>query len=193
MPEPNTEVLEQMIERARRGDWAQEARLKVMAADLIDKGEPLPVPLRSYITAAFREAFGPTAAEFDALFRRVQKLVHYCICFLSGGDGFSRDGLASDIAELLAFIRALPGKLGRSHPPGELRDYESTLIEFLVLLEQREVGFEHRPRNSWQNSINAVSARLDPDRDACGRGKKPARSGYSPRSIASHLKRARHL
>src|SRR5436309_9771705 len=54
--------------KAEDGDWVQDAFLRVLAAGLLEEGEPLPVPLRNYIVASLVGSQArPIAAEFREL------------------------------------------------------------------------------------------------------------------------------
>jgi hypothetical protein len=187
MPEP--EALERMIEQAGRGDWVQDAFLRVLAADSLEKGEPLPPLLRNYIATLLK---GSHCKAVVAEFREV------CLLMVDSLTSYLRPDIAREEVEDLAVkaverIRQTPEMFGRcSRLPESLRGLESVVIWVLFMVKQWEIVSTNiedaRKLRSWQEAVEAVSERLDSDREAvCGKQRKP-RSGYAPRSIANILK-----
>ncbi|MFL6263416.1 MAG: hypothetical protein ACJ76Y_27290 [Thermoanaerobaculia bacterium] len=171
--------------KAEDGDWVQDSFLRVLAADLLEEGEPLPVPLRNYIVASLVGSQArPIAAEFRELcLLMVRALSSYL------QPEISREEVEDSAVKTIERIRQAPEKFTHGRRlPESLRELESVVVWILFMVNQWEITSTNvndaRKLLSWQDAVEAVSEALDPDREAAG---EKRRSGYSPRSIANTL------
>jgi len=195
MPE-NFESLEEKIRKAEGdwvqdaarkaedGDWVQDAFLRVLAADLLENGEPLPAPLRDYIVASL---VGRQARPIEAEFRELCLLMVRALSSYLQPE-ISREEVEDSAVKAIERIRQAPKKFARGRRlPESLQELESVVVWVLFMLKQWEITSTNvndaRKLLSWQHAVEAVSEALDPDREADGK----CRSGYSPRSIANTL------
>jgi hypothetical protein len=200
---PELEGLERTVEQARRGDWIKDALLRVVAADLLEKGELLPPPVRNYIVTSL---LGGNAKLIEAEFRELSiELVELLVSYLQ--PEISREEVENSAAKAVERIRQIPEKFSRGRRlPESLREFESFMVWVLFMVKQWEItsvntgdakgvrscedAVDGKKVRSWLDAVDAVSEQLDPDRESAdGKdGKQKLRSGYSPRSIANILK-----
>jgi hypothetical protein len=187
---PDMETLERMSEQASRGDWVQDALLRVLAADLIEKGEPLPPPLRNYVVTFLREkdSVNAVAVEAHELGVLLINSVTSWVAYGTDRADISKETVVEDAVNTLRRIREAPSKLGCGQRlPESLRDWEALIISMLFVLGYW--GSDGNQRCSWEEAIAEVSELLDPDREADGKQEPRSQSGYSPRNIAIMLER----
>lgn len=183
------EVLEEMVREAGQGDWVKDALLRVRAADLLENGEPLPPPLRDYIVTSL---LGSHAESIATEFRELGILM-VNILVSSLKPHISREEVEESAVKALERIRQLPDKFAHGRRlPESLRGLESCLVGVLFIVKQWEITSldvdDARKLRSWQEAVEAVSERLDPDRESADGKQRRLRSGYSPRNIANILR-----
>lgn len=186
---PELEALERMIGQARRGDWVQDAFLRVLAADSLEKGEPLPPPLRHYIVTSLLGSHAESVAtEYRELCLLVVRvLVSYLQPYVS------RDEVEDTAVKAVERIRQVPDKFTHGRRlPESLQGLESCIVWVLFMVKQWEITSvnvdDARKLRSWQDAVEAVSERLDPDRESVDGKQGRLRSGYAPRNIANILR-----
>jgi hypothetical protein len=203
---PELEGLERSVEQAQGGDWLKDALLRVKAADLLEKGEPLPPPVRNYIVTSL---LGGNAKLIEAEFRELGILaVNVLASYLQPKT--SREEVENSAIKALERIRQFPEKFSRGRRrrlPESLRELESLIVWVLFMVKQWEIisvntgdakgvrscedAIDGKKVHTWEEAVAAVSEQLDPSRISADRkdGKQRLlRSGYSPRNIANILR-----
>ena len=183
------EVLEQTARKAGQGDWVKDAFLRVLAADLLENGEPLPPPLRNYIVTSLR---GNQAESVMTEYRDLIELV-VDILFSYLDPDISREEVEESAVKAVERIRQFPDKFAHGRRlPESLRNFEKCVVWVLFMVKQWEITSvninDARKLRSWQDAVEAVSERLDPDRESADGKQRRLRSGYSPRNIANILR-----
>lgn len=179
MSAPELEDLERRVGQAGQGDLVQDAFLRVLAADLLEKGEPLPPPLRNYIATSLR---GNHAEAIATEFRELcLSMLRVLVSYLQPNT--PREEVADSAVKALERIRQFTEEfsLGRRRRlPESLRELECVIVWVLFMVKQWEITSvnvaDARKLRSWQEAVEAVSEQLG------------LRSGYAPRSIANVLK-----
>src|SRR6476660_4398734 len=156
---PDMEALERMSEQASRGDWVQDALLRSAAADLIEKGEPLPPPLRNYIVTLLREEESANSVATEAhelgvlLINSVTSWVAYCVADRAD---ISKETVLEGAVNTLRRIREAPSKLGCGQRlPESLQDWEALIVWMLFALGYW--GGDSNKPCSWEKAIAEVS------------------------------------